>query len=247
LKVAIGYRIHLGVARRRSAVTWQCLSLNFACGWRADVRSAGVSDRVITDRRLSLPRNSRIVQRRLAAADAERLCIGRDASGGSAFGILRQSIAERQPCLPAGSPDVFSGLEIFWYIQAAARQADDTGARPFGEQRSPADCAEASNKNRGRVATSQRTGHCDSIQGHKHSGIERRAKRPLTHPAVADAHIDRLAMCHISRSATEAPAADNLQLALLALVRTSIRQPMVRCPPNRAGAYLMKCAARLSH
>src|SRR5580692_3946248 len=54
-------------------------------------------------------------------------------------------------------------------------------------------------------------------------------------------------MCHISRSATEAPALDNLQLALLALVRTSIRQPMVCCPPNRAGAYRKKCAARLNH
>jgi hypothetical protein len=60
--------------------------------------------------------------------------IGRDASGGSAFGILRQSIIERQPCLLARSPDVFSGLKIFWHIQAAARQANDTGARPFGEQ-----------------------------------------------------------------------------------------------------------------
>jgi hypothetical protein len=188
---------------------------------------------VITDRRLFLLRNSRMMQHGFAAADVERLCIGRDASGGSAFGILRQSIIKRQPCLLAGSPDVFSGLEIFWHIQAAARQADHTGARPLGEQRSPADCAEAPNKNRGRVATSQRTGHRNSIQWHQHSGIERRAKRPLTHPTVADAHIDRLAMCHISRSATEAPALDNLQLALLALVLTSIRQPMVRFPPNR--------------
>jgi hypothetical protein len=89
-----------------------------------------------------------------------------DASGGSAFGILRQSIVERQPCLLAGSPDVFSGLKIFWHIQAAARQADHTGARPLGEQRSPADCAEASNKNWGGVATTQRTGHRNSIQGH---------------------------------------------------------------------------------
>ena len=175
----------------------------------------------------------------LAAAEGEWPCIGRDASGGRAFGILRQSIIKRQPCLLAGSPDVFSGLEIFRRIQAAARQADHTGARPLGEQRSPAHCAEASNKNRGRVATSQRTGHRNSIQWHQHSGIERRAKRPLTHPTVADAHIDRLAMCHISRSATEAPTLDNLQVVLLALVRTSIRQPMVCCPPNRAGRQPM--------
>ena len=134
--------------------------------WRADIRSAGVSNRVITDRRLFLLRNSRMMQHGFAAADVERLCIGHDASGGSAFGILRQSIIKRQPCLLAGSPDVFSGLEIFWHIQAAARQADHTGARPLGEQRSPADCAEASNKNWGRIATSQRTGHRNSIQGH---------------------------------------------------------------------------------
>jgi hypothetical protein len=176
--------------------------------------------------------DSRMVRHGLAADDPERFYIGRDASGGSAFGILRQSIAERQPCLLAGSPDVFSRLEVFWRIQAATRQADDTGARPFGEQRSPADCAEASNKNWGRVATSQRTGHRNSIQGHQHSGIERRTKRPLTHPTVADAHIDRLSICHMSRSATEAPAVDNLQLSLLAFVRTSIRWPMVCCPPS---------------
>ena len=78
--------------------------------------------------------DTRMVQHGLAVADPERLYIGHDASGGSAFGILRQSIAEREPCLLAGSPDVFSGLESFWQIQAAARQADDTGARPFGEQ-----------------------------------------------------------------------------------------------------------------
>jgi hypothetical protein len=107
-----------------------------------------------------------MVQHELAAADAKRLGIGRDASGGSAFGILRQSIIKRQPCLLAGSPDVFSRLEIFWDIQAAARQSDHTGARPLGEQRSPADRAEASNENWGRVATSQRTGHRNSIQGH---------------------------------------------------------------------------------
>ena len=57
-----------------------------------------------------------------------------DASVGSAFGILRQSIIDGQPCLLAGSPDVLSGLKIFWRIQAAARQANDTSARPFGEQ-----------------------------------------------------------------------------------------------------------------
>jgi hypothetical protein len=34
---------------------------------------------------------------------------------------------------------VFSGLEIFWHIQAAARQADHTCAHQLGEQRSPAD------------------------------------------------------------------------------------------------------------
>jgi hypothetical protein len=191
-----------------------------------------------------------MVQHGLAAADAERLCIGRAASGGTTFGIPRQSIIDCHPCLLAGSPDVFSGLEIFWLIQAAARQADHTGARPLGEQRSPADCAETSNKNRGRVATPQRTGHRNSLQGHEHSGIERRAKRALTHPAVADAHIDRFAMWLISRGATEAPALDDLQLALLALVRTSIRQPMVCCPPNRAGVYLKESplvAARGSH
>jgi hypothetical protein len=123
----------------------------------------------------------------LAAAAPEWFYIGRDVSGGSAFRIPRQSIAERQPRLLAGSPDVFSGLKIFGHIQTAACQADDTGARPFGEQRSPADRAEASNKSWRRVATSQRTGHRNCIQGHKHSGIERRAKRPLTHPTVADA------------------------------------------------------------
>src|SRR4029079_14248319 len=115
--------------------------------------------------------------------------------------------------------DVLGGLEILRRIQAAARQAHDTGARPLGEQRSSADRAEASNKTRGRVATSERAGHRNSIQGHEHPGIERRAKRPLTHLAVADAHIDWLPMCDISRSATEAPAADNLQLALHAFFR----------------------------
>ena len=36
---------------------------------------------------------------------------------------------------------------------------------------------------------SQRPGHRNRTQGHEHPGIERRAKRPLTHPTVADAHI----------------------------------------------------------
>ena len=179
---------------------------------------------------------------RIDAVEADRLHIRRDGSGGSAFGILWQSIIERQPCLLAGNPDVFSGLEIFWLIQAAARQSDHTGARPLGEQRRPADCAEAANKNRGRIAASQRTGHSNSIQGHEHPGIESRAKRPLTDSTVADAHIDRLALCHISRSATEAPAFDNLQLALPAAVRARISQPMVCRPPNLKAAYVKNFA-----
>jgi hypothetical protein len=44
---------------------------------------------------------------------------------------------------------------------------------------------------------------------------------------MADAHIDRLSICHISRGATQAPAVDNVQLALLVYARTSSRLPMV--------------------
>ncbi len=166
----------------------------------------------------SLPRYIQPGATKTGAAETERLHNGRDALSGSTFGILRQSIIDRQPGLFTGSPDVFSGLEIFRPIQAAARQADYTGPRPLGEQRSPADCAEAPNKNRGRIATSQRAGDRNSIQGHEHPSVEGRANRPLTDPAVADAHIDRLAMCHISRSATEAPAFDHFQLVVLAAV-----------------------------
>jgi len=84
-------------------------------------------------------------------------------------------------------------VQWVWKSSGASRlphvRPMDTGARPFREQRSPADCAKASNKDRGRVAASQRPGHRNRTQGHEHSGIERRAKRPLTHPAVADAHM----------------------------------------------------------